>query len=196
MFVQLIQGTVTGPEDLKRQLDRWESELRPGATGFLGSTGGVTADNVAFMAARFDTEANARANSARPEQGAWWNETEKCFTGPVTFTDSTDVQVVVEPTNDAGFVQVIQSRVTDRARVEAINEQVADIMTASRPDIVGSVTVWSGDRACDLAYFSSEAAAREGEKKELSAEHQAMFEEWKSLMEDVTFLDLTDPWLY
>jgi hypothetical protein len=193
MFVQLIQGTVANAEDLERQLERWEAELRPGAAGFLGSTGGVAADGTAFLAARFASEEQARANSARPEQGAWWSETEKCFTGQVSFTDSTDVQVVIEPRNDAGFVQVITSTVSDRARLDQLNEVVASELTKSRPDVVGAVTVWDGDRAIDITYFSSEAEAREGEKKELPAEHKAMFEEWQSLLSDVTYLDLPKP---
>lgn len=195
MFVQLIEGPVTSSTDLKRQLDRWETEVRPGAVGFLGSTAGVTADGTAFLAARFTDADSARANSARLEQSGWWNETEKCFTGPVTFTDSSDVQVVIEPRDDARFVQVILSRALDRKRIEAINERVGKEMSASRPEIVGSVVVWSGNRVCDIAYFTDEAAAREGEKKALKAEHQALFDEWKSLIDDVTFLDLGDPWL-
>lgn len=195
MFVQIIQGAVTSSTDLKRQLDRWDAEVRPGAIGFLGSTGGVTADGTAFLAARFADEASARANSERPEQTGWWNETEKCFTGPVQFTDSSDVQVIIEPRDDARFVQVIQSRVADRSRIEALNDVLATELTQSRPEIVGGVAVWSGDRVCDLTYFTDEASAREGERKQLPAEHKAMFEEWQSLITDVTYLDLTDPWL-
>jgi hypothetical protein len=195
MFVQVIQGQTSSAQELKAQLDRWERELRPGAAGFLGSTAGVAEDGTAFMAARFDSEQSARANSERHEQGQWWAETEKLFSGPVTFTDSSDVQVVIEPRDDAGFVQVILSKVRDRKRVEEINDVVATEMRTSRPDVIGSVAVWSGDRCCDITYFSSEADAREGEKKELPEGHQALFEEWKSLLDDVTFLDVKDPWL-
>jgi hypothetical protein len=195
MFVQVIQGPTSSAQELKAQLDRWERELRPGAAGFLGSTAGVAEDGTAFMAARFASEQSARANSERHEQGQWWAETEKLFSGPVTFTDSSDVQVVIEPRDDAGFVQVILSKVRDRKRVEEINDVVATEMRTSRPDVIGSVAVWSGDRCCDITYFSSEADAREGEKKELPEGHQALFEEWKSLLDDVTFLDVKDPWL-
>jgi hypothetical protein len=196
MFVQVIQGKVSNAQELKAQLDKWNTELRPGAVGALGSTAGVAEDGTAFMAARFDSEENARANSDRHEQGQWWAETEKLFSGGVTFTDSSDVQVVLEPPNDAGFVQVIQSTVTNRQRVEELNDTVATEMTKSRPDVVGSVAVWTGNRAIDITYFSSEAEAREGEKKELPEEHQALFQEWQSLLEDVSYIDLKDPWLY
>lgn len=195
MFVQLIQGTVSNAQELKAQLDKWEREVRPAAAGFLGSTAGVAEDGTVFMAARFDSEQSARANSDRHEQGQWWAETEKLFAGTVSFTDSSDVQVGLEPPSTAGFVQVIQSKVRDRKRVEELNDTFASELTASRPDVVGAVSIWSGDRLCDITYFSSEAEAREGEKKELPPEHRKVFEEWQSLIEDVTYIDLKDPWL-
>ena len=74
----------------------------PGRAGFLGSTGGVTDGGDAVAFARFDTAAHAKANSERPEQGQWWAETEKCFEGEVTFTDSEDVDTLLAGgSNDA-----------------------------------------------------------------------------------------------
>ena len=75
MFVQVIEGRVADRDALRRQMDRWMSELRPGATGFLGSTAGVTDDGYAIAFARFESAAAAEANSERPEQGRWWAET-------------------------------------------------------------------------------------------------------------------------
>jgi hypothetical protein len=196
MFVQVIQGKVSNAQELKAQVDKWNKELRPGATGALGSTGGVAEDGTAFMAARFDSEQSARANSDRHEQGQWWAETEKLFAGSVSFTDSSDVQVLIEPSDDAGFVQVITSTVSDRARLEQLNGTFASEIQKSRPEVVGAVTVWDGDRAIDITYFSSEAEAREGEKKDLPPEHQALFQEWQSLLQDVSYLDLKEPWLF
>ena len=42
MFVQAFEGRVADQDGLRRQLERWMTELRPGAHGFLGSTAGVT----------------------------------------------------------------------------------------------------------------------------------------------------------
>src|SRR5680860_374072 len=79
MFVQVFEGRVADRDGLHRQMDRWMSELRPGATGFLGSTVGVTGDGYGIAFARFESAAAAKANSERSEQGRWWSETEKCF---------------------------------------------------------------------------------------------------------------------
>lgn len=195
MFVQLIQGSTSDPQGLRRQVERWRAEIRPGAEGFLGSTAGVAADGTVFVAARFASEAAARANSDRPEQAAWWAETEKYFDGPVRFVDSSDVEVHIEPRHDAGFVQVIRSRALDPARLRAVNAQTAPVLSQVRPEIVGAVSVWDGDRVVDIAYFSSEAEARAGEAREVPEAQRSLLEEWRSLMDDVSFIDLPDPWI-
>ena len=46
MFIQVIQGKVADAEGLRTCLDRWLTDLQPGATGWLGSTGGVTDDGM------------------------------------------------------------------------------------------------------------------------------------------------------
>jgi hypothetical protein len=171
-------------------------EVAAGSRGFLGTTGGVTDDGDVFIAARFESEEAARANGDRPEQGAWWAQTERYFHGPVSFIDSADVDVQVEPSNDARFVQVIQANARDRKRIEEINAEVGPAMTESRPEIIGAVSVWSGDHVCDIAYFTTEEAARAGEKKELAEAHRKLFEEWQSLIDEPTFLDIKEPWLY
>ncbi len=42
MFVQIITARIVDADGLWRQVERWESEIRPGAEGFLGSTSGAT----------------------------------------------------------------------------------------------------------------------------------------------------------
>ncbi len=109
MFVQVIQGQVSDAGEVRAALDRWNQELAPGASGWLGSTAGVTEDGRFVALVRFESEEAARRNSDRPEQDQWWAETSKLFTGEATFRDSLDtfVDVVGDP-DGAGFVQVIQ----------------------------------------------------------------------------------------
>jgi len=120
VFVQVIQGQVADASKVWAAFDRWAQELAPGATGWLGSTAGVTEDGRFIALARFQSQEAARANSDRPEQDRWWAETSQLFTGQATFKDSSDVTVDVtgEP-DDAGFVQVIQGRGSDPDRAAA-----------------------------------------------------------------------------
>ena len=198
MFVQVLQGRVTDAQAVRAGLDRWLQELAPGAAGWLGSTGGVTEDGQLIALVRFESEAAARTNSDRPEQGEWWNEMSKLFTGDVTFRDSTrvDVDANGDP-NDAGFVQVMQGRGSDPERARELMAQDADAWAAYRPDVIGSLTAEHDGGAYTVAlYFTSEEAAREGEQKEVPPELKAQMEEMDALSIGQTeFFDLKQPWL-
>jgi hypothetical protein len=199
MFVQVVQGQVNDAGQVRAALDRWMEELAPGAEGWLGTTAGVTDDGRFIALARFESEEAARRNSDRPEQDRWWTETVKLFTGEVTFHDSSDVVVDVhgEP-DDAGFVQVMQGRVSDPARGRELMQENAPEWAAYRPDVIGSVQAEYGDGAYTMAmYFSSEAAAREGERKEIPPELKAQADEMDALSVGMPdFFDLEQPWLY
>jgi hypothetical protein len=179
-------------------LDRWMEQLAAGATGWLGSTAGVTEDGRFIALARFESEQAARRNSDRPEQNQWWTETSKLFTGEVTFRDSSDVTVDVAGEPDrAGFVQVMQGRGSDPERAKELMAQNPDEWAAFRPDIIGSVAVGHEGGAYTMAmYFTSEQAAREGERKEPPPELKAQMEEMDKLsVGEPEFFDLKQPWL-
>ena len=199
MFVQVIEGKVSDKSGLRRQLDRWDAELRPGASGFLGSTGGVTDDGVGFAIARFESAAAAHANSERAEQGVWWSETEKCFDGPVSFTDSEDVEEFLGGgSNDAAFVQVMKTATgPGRAVVKDLDERFEKHASSWRPDLIGGVRVWTGETSTvEVNYFTSEADARANEAKEPPAELVELFAQYSDVFANTEYLDLRDPWLY
>ena len=199
MFVQVIQGQVADAEQARAAFDQWARDLAPGATGWLGSTAGVTEDGRLIALARFESEEAARRNSDRPEQGRWWAETAKLFRGEPIFKDSTDVvpDVVGDP-DTAGFVQVIQGQGSDPDRARELMSQDSTDWAAFRPDIIGSIAAAHDAGAYTMAiYFTSEEEAREGEGKELPAELKAQMEEMDALSVGVPeFFDLKRPWFY
>jgi hypothetical protein len=197
MFVQVIEGQVADREGLRRQMDKWQQELRPGATGHLGSTSGVTDDGRGIAFARFESAAAAKANSDRPEQGKWWTETQKCYSGDVKFTDSEDTETFLGGgSNDAGFVQIMRGT-ADRDQLHAMDAEFEKHGPSFRPDVIGGIRVWTGpDRYTDVMYFTSEADARAGEKKEPPPELAEAMGRFENLMANVEFIDLKDPWLY
>lgn len=196
MFMQIIQGQVRDAEQARRLLDRWQTELQPGATGWLGGTYGVTDDGQLVACVRFEDAASARANSDRPEQAAWWKDLEKCFTGPVAFHDCDDVRVLLGGgSDDATFVQVIQGRVSDRARFETLLESSGDLIARYRPDILGATIAIDDDGVVtETVAFTDEQAARRAERMELPADARELVEEEMALLEDPQFLDLHAPW--
>ncbi len=199
MFVQVIQGKVADAAPLRAQLDKWVAEVAPGATGWLGTTSGVTDDGTFVALARFESPEAAQQNSDRPEQTEWWDQTAGLFSGEPVFHDSTTVEVDTpgDP-GRAGFVQVMQGRSSDPDRARELMASDPTDWSEFRPDILGSVSVGHDEDAWTMAiYFTSEEEAREGEQKEPPPEMQEVMKEMDSLtVGEPVFLDLRDPWLH
>jgi hypothetical protein len=198
VFVQIIQGQVDDAPAVQAALDRWVSDLAGGATGWLGTTAGVTDDGTFLAIARFEGEEAARQNSDRPEQGQWWSEVSQLFRGEATFTESTEVDLdLMGDPDEAGFVQVIRQRVTDPNRVRDLMKTDVEEFRDFRPDLLGTLTaVHDGGVMTTVAYFTSEEEARAGEQQEPPAEMIAAMQEMEELSAgEPEYFDLRSPWL-
>jgi hypothetical protein len=195
MFIQVVTGKVKDVDAFERLGERWEADVKPGATGYLGVTEGTTDDGRFVVLARFESAEAAAKNSERPEQGAWFTEMEKVV-DDVTFHNCSRVETLMGGgKDDAGFVQVMQGHITDKAKADAMFARSAEaekVLGGARPDVLGEVVAIhdDGDGYTDAVYFSSEAEARTNEKKEMPAEAQAMMQEFESVMAVDEFLDL------
>lgn len=196
MFIQVIQGSCRDADALHRQMELWREEIGPTAEGWLGGTYGITDDNTFIGVVRFESKDAAARNSARPEQGDWWARTQESFEGDVTFHDCDEVATFLDGgSDDAGFVQVIQGRVSDPAPFRTFMNQPMDSLRAARPEIIGGSFALAPDgHFIETVAFLSEAAAREGENKEMPEDVGKAWEDAMALMQDVTYLDLRHPW--
>lgn len=195
MFVQVLQGSVSDRSAIHARFDDWVAQLGPSAEGWLGSTEGITEDGEFVGVVRFRDEAAARKNSDRPEQGAWWTETERLFSEGVQFHDYRDVTTMSEGGSDgAGFVQIIQGVYTgdkDPADMDFDDPRLREL----RPEVIGGLLAWDeSGHFTQTVYFTSEDAAREGERK-MAAEPElsARMNEWVADVEGLRYLDLRAP---
>lgn len=199
MFVQVIQGRVSDAAQVREQLDRWATEVAPEAVGWLGNTAGVTDDGTLVALARFESEEAAQQNSDRPQQTAWWQKTASLFIDEPVFQNSTSVDVDTpgDP-SQSGFVQVMQGRSSDPERVRELMANDPTDWQEYRPDILGTVSVGHDGGAWTMAiYFTSEQAAREGERKEPPPAMQHVMTEMDSLsIGEPVYYDLKEPWLH
>ncbi|HEU4948700.1 MAG TPA: hypothetical protein VFT31_16250 [Kribbella sp.] len=199
MFVQVIQGQVTDAEQAHAAFDRWMEELAPEASGWLGTTAGVTEDGRLIALARFESADAACRNSESPAQDKWWHEFSSALSGEATFHDTEDIVLDTHGNPDAaGFVQVMQGHGSNPERARELMGQHRDEWNAFRPEILGSEVAMYDDGDYTMAmYFTSEAEAREGERKEVPPELQADMDEMNSLAAGPpTFYDIEHPWLY
>jgi hypothetical protein len=199
MYVQVIQGRVSDATQVRQCLDDWMERLAPGADGWLGSTGGVTDDGTLIAVVRFESAEAAQRNSGRAQQGEWWSGMSKLFSGDVTFHDCSDVVAVrAGGSDDAGFVQVMQGRTDDLARLRDVDAMFEQRFPDLRPELLGYLVALHDDEdgAFTLtAYFTSEEAARAGERAELPPDAAELLQEEMGLMRDLVYLDLREPWL-
>jgi hypothetical protein len=197
MFIQVIQGQVLSVDGLRDEMERWRAELEPDAKGWLGSTTGVTDDGRFIALARFESEEQARRNSDRPEQGAWWSRMSQHL-GEVAFHDSARVHTFKDGGSDeAGFVQVIQGHSDALERVADLARAREEMLAVQAPHILGMTVAEHADRQGDFTqavYFTSEEEARHWEQQR-PAESDAELAEVFSLMTDLRYFDLRDPWL-
>lgn len=193
MFAQVVKGSVADRALLDRQIEAWRNDVKPGAIGFLGSTGGVTDDGRMIVVSRFDSAESAAANSRRPEQDAWWTATAPALTDP-SFTDCELVDVLGDDArkDGAGFVQVMEARAKDQDALRAAAVRMEAELRDQRPDVIGLVVAWHGDGGfTQVVYFDSEEAARAGE-----ASDDGGGDDWMALIDgDITFYDLRSPLL-
>jgi hypothetical protein len=196
MFIQVIQGQCRDADKLHELSDEWRDTLGPSADGWLGGTYGITDDGQFVAVVRFDSREAAMRNSSRPEQGAWWEKMQACFDGEVTFHDCDDVTMFLDGgSDDAGFVQVIQGKVSDPERFRSFMAQPMDALREARPEILGGTIAIEPDGTfTQTVAFTTESAAREGESKEMPEDVRRETEDEFSQMQDVTYLDLRHPW--
>lgn len=195
MFIQIIQGKCRDAERLYDQMDRWVETMAPNAEGWLGGTYGLSEDGDFVGIVRFDSREAAARNSVKPEQDAWWRQTQECFEGEVTFHDCDNATMYLQGGSDeAKFVQVIQGRVNEPERFRRYMDQPMDMLQQYRPDIIGGTMAMDADGFfTETVAFTNEAAAREGEKKQMPAEAAQMWEETMRSLSDMTYIDLHHP---
>jgi hypothetical protein len=98
----------------------------------------------------------------------------------------------------ATFVQAMQGRTSDPERARRLMAEDSTDWSAFRPDMLGSVAAGhDGGAYTRVMWFTSEAEAREGERKEPPPELKAQMDEMGALsVGEPEFFDLKDPWMY
>jgi hypothetical protein len=198
MFIQVVQGTVTDPQRLAADVRQWVDEIAPQASGWLGTTSGVTADGRGIAVVRFESADAAQHNSERAQQQEWWSKASLSFAGDVVFHNCPETfTFLAGGSDDAGFVQVIQGRGGDPAKLRAMMSGSESEMRAARPDVIGGVVALHDDGGfTQVVYFTSEAAARAGERSDNQRDSSEAEHEMASMFADAIFFDLTEPQLF
>ena len=97
----------------------------------------------------------------------------------------------------AGFVQVVQGRVSDLDRARERKHALEEALKVHLPALLGTVTVeLDAGRFTRALYYSTQDEARAAER-EMPPEIRALSQEGRQLIVGpVEFHDLREPWLY
>lgn len=190
VFVLLARGPSGDPEVLRRGWEEWHERVASENAAWLGSTGGIASGGKWVAALRYSSEEAAQAVAqpgARPDFLTGATSVE--VTGDVHLEDGNGSPA------DARFVQFMRARVPDRHRFEAVEAAAADRFATIRRDFLAGLRAWTGpDLLTVVDWFTSEADARLGEAIEVPDDLAALFGEWMSLLHDVEWTDLSQPW--
>jgi hypothetical protein len=196
VFIQVMQGQALDPPGIHRELSRWQRQLATDADGWLGATAGVTEDGWSVVVMHFESETQARRNSDRPEQRAWWREASQHL-AEVAFHDAPKVHLFGDGRSDqAGYVRVIQGHVDDLERMASLGGDQEDLLAREAPHILGVTVAEHADRPGDftqIVYFTSEQDARRFEREPPTGADEPAQEERRRLMTNLRSFDLRQP---
>ena len=187
-FVLLARAPGGDLDILRRRWDRWHQQAAATSAHWLGSTGGLAPGGDWLAAVRYSYEEAART-AAQAATDLLPDATTIEVTGDVHLVEGNGSPA------DGTFVQFMRARVPERHRLEAVEESVGDRFAAHRTDFLAGLRAWTGpDRLTVVDWFTSEADARAGEAIDIPADLGALFGEWMSLLHDVEWYDLRQPW--
>ena len=180
MFVRVVRGKVADPRAALAATSGWVGGIKATASGYLGSTAGVTEDGTLV---RFESQ-----------QAARWDGPMVPAIDAVTVIDCPDVAFLYGGgSDDAGYVQVMAGHTANPARFKEISRRFEDYLPSSRPEILGGVTAFAPDGTFfNVVYFTSQDAARAGEREPRPPEIEELFSEFDDQLDE--YLDLTEPW--
>ncbi|MFP5297817.1 MAG: hypothetical protein ACLGHL_02375 [Actinomycetota bacterium] len=164
--------------------------------GWRSAVAGIARTDEFLAALEFTDPPSAAAALSDLTVSGWFKEVEGCLKDPET-RDSFEGETLIAGTReDAGFIQVIRGRTTDRERWTAINEAMQEVMRTHRPEVLAASIAWfDDDHFSETVFFTSEQEAREGESREFPGGMAGLFGELMNLVEDLTYVDVRDPWI-
>ena len=146
---------------------------------------------------RFESRDAARANSERPEQGAFAERMGALMDGDVQFFDYDEVLTFLDGgSDDAGFVQLIQGRTDEPRAVAHALRSPTDDAPRRRPDLIGGTVAHRGRTGpyTETVAFTDEAKRPRGRAGRHVESPPELSEAMQRLLQGAEFYDLREVW--
>lgn len=195
MFVRMLRARVSAKPLLRNAWDQLGDSLGK-IPGWRCMVGGIDRDGGFFGTIEFTDPGAAHHAWTDGEVSRWLQEVQRSLDN-VDERESADGEILLPgPRNEAGFIQFIQARTSDKPRWKAINDAMQEVMRSHRPEVLAATIAWNDDDSfLETVYFTSEQEAREGESREFPGGMAGLFGELMDLVSDLSYTDLRSPWL-
>jgi hypothetical protein len=196
MFVLTVAARTSAPDSLRRHVLTWRADVGISATGWLGSTAGVSGDGTFIFMLRFESEEAWLITSGVPEYANWWQVCGHHLDTTPSFTPSTAVTgILAGGSDDAEAVRVVQGRATP-SRLEASVRQLDTVPAAARAGVIGGLVAWHDDEQfTEALYFAAPAPGQLGLQAAASTPLGRFFQDHDAAIRGASVIDLVEPWL-
>ena len=161
MFVLTVAAHTSAADALRRHVLTWPAEVGTAATGWLGSTAGVSDDGAFLLLLRFESEEASLITSGLPSYTDWWQMCRRHLDTKPSFTPSTAVTGILAGGSDsAAAVRITQGRATP-SRLEDIVRRLEVVPASQRDDVIGGLVAWhDGGQFTEALYLRAPPTAR------------------------------------
>lgn len=192
MFVLEVDARTARPEAVRERVLAWPAEVGVHATGWLGSTGGVSPDGHFLLLMRFASQEAAWITSDLPSNQRWWEACRGSLETEPAFQESTEVIGILRGGSDDAAAVVVTRGAASPLRMRENLRRLESLTADERAGLIGGIVAWhGGERFTEILY----ASARPEELRRLSAEPTPLGRFMADVSTGAQEIDLDDPWL-
>lgn len=194
MFVLEVEARTARPESVREHVRAWPAEVGVDATGWLGSTGGVSSDGHFFLLMRFASQEAAWLASDLPSNQRWWQACRGSLETQPAFHESTRVTGILGGGSDEAAAVIVTRGSASPLRLRESLRRLESVNAGDRAGLIGGIVAWHGDERFTEVLYSS---AKPDEFRRLSARPTPLgrfLADW-STADGAQVIDLDDPWL-
>ncbi|MGW7081726.1 hypothetical protein [Streptomyces sp. NPDC054866] len=195
MFVLKVEARTARPDAVRQQVLAWPADVGSSASGWLGCTGGVSADGDWVFLMRFVSQEAAWTTSDLPGYEQWWRACRRHLETPPVFAESTRVSGILRGGSDDAAAVIITQGSGPSNRLSEILRRLETLELTEPVGVIGGFVAWHGcERFTEALYLASKGA----QFRQLGTTSQALgrfIDDHVAAVRDARVIDLDEPWL-
>ena len=195
MFVLKVEARTARPDAVRQQVLAWPTDVGSNAPGWLGCTGGVSAEGDWIFLMRFASQEAAWITSDLPGYERWWRACRRHLETPPVFAESTRVSGILRGGSDAAAAVVITQGSAPPNRLRDSLRRLETVALTEHVGVIGGfVACHDRERFTEALYLTSKPAQF---RQFATTSHLlgGFIDDRATAVRDVRVIDLDEPWL-